>query len=247
MLLGMTSVTLHESSIDDIVHLAKNNNLQAIEWDESHVKRGQIAEAEAVRKKSAQAALRITAYSTDFNIHSDSEWFFSKVLETAAALGTDTITLTIEKPSLPEDTGGVSAPLIAKVQNLADLAASAKMKLCFAYRRGSLLEDYIHTGRFIEAISRQNVYISWQPNRTSSLIYNIFELKTLAPFVHHVYVSYPDADSGYTPIIEGKDEWHQYLKVLHGKPNGTLLFKDCNIAGFSSECALMQEWVAESE
>ena len=132
------------------------------------------------------------------------------------------------------------------MQHLAALAEAHSLTLCLSYRRGSVLEDYIRTTRFMELVAHKNVFVSWQPNRTSSLIYNIFELKMLAPFVRLVYVSYLDAAARYTPIIEGKDEWQQYLKVLKtSAKGGTLLFRDCKVEDFESECALMQEWVTD--
>lgn len=245
MVLGLTSVTFLELTVDMILRLAHDNKLKVIEWSERHIRHGQLEEAQKLQKLSKEVGLTIAAYSPNFNVSADSDAEFIKILETAKALGTDTLSLVVytEKDEDPED---ALLHLVSRVRYLAGLAEKQGINLCFSYRRGTILEDYIRTTQFMELVDRKNVSVSWQPNRTSSLIYNIFELKMLAPYVQLVYVSYLDAASRYTPIIEGKDEWQQYLKVLKttGR-NGTLLFRDCKVEDFQSECALMQEWLTD--
>lgn len=242
MQLGVTSVTLTELSIEEILELAAQNSLAVIEWGEAHVIRGHIQEAEAVYQKTLAKGLQIVAYHSTFDVQHTSEWTFSQVLETAEALHTETVVLSLGAQTNEAEDRLMS--LVEKVQNLADMADSRKIRICFVYHRTTLLEDYIKTSQFLEAVNRDNVRLIWQPNRTSSLIYNIFDLKTLAPYVHHVYISYKESSEGYTTIIEGKDEWQQYLKVLKGQASGTLLFKDCDISEFDSECTLMREWIS---
>lgn len=232
MVLGLTSVTFLELTVDMILRLAHDNKLKVIEWSERHIRHGQLEEAQKLQKLSKEVGLTIAAYSPNFNVSADSDAEFIKILETAKALGTDTLSLVVytEKDEDPED---ALLHLVSRVRYLAGLAEKQGINLCFSYRRGTILEDYIRTTQFMELVDRKNVSVSWQPNRTSSLIYNIFELKMLAA-------------SRYTPIIEGKDEWQQYLKVLKttGR-NGTLLFRDCKVEDFQSECALMQEWLTD--
>ncbi|MBQ4517910.1 MAG: hypothetical protein II997_04895 [Clostridia bacterium] len=243
MLLGVTSVTLPDLSVENILELAEKNSLTVIEWDEAHIKRGDAPGAEAVYEKTAAKGIQIAAYHSVFDVQKASEWTFSQVLEVAEALHTDAVVLSLgTKGNGTED---LLMSLAEKVQSLADLAAARNITVCFAYHRDTLLEDYIKTGRFLETVNRKNVRLIWQPNRTSSLIYNIFDLKMLAPYVHHVYVSYKESSEGCSTIMEGKDEWQQYLKVLKGQASGTLLFKDCDIAEFDSECALMREWMSD--
>lgn len=245
MVLGLTSVTLLELTVDMILRLAHDNKLTVIEWSERHLRHGDTAEAARLKKLSENAGLTIAAYHPDFDICGGSDAEFEAILDTAAALGTDTVSLTIASGS-GENPDDALDTLAHAMQHLAALAEAHSLTLCLSYRRGSVLEDYIRTTRFMELVAHKNVFVSWQPNRTSSLIYNIFELKMLAPFVRLVYVSYLDAAARYTPIIEGKDEWQQYLKVLKtSAKGGTLLFRDCKVEDFGSECALMQEWVTD--
>ncbi|MBE7035740.1 MAG: hypothetical protein E7403_00410 [Ruminococcaceae bacterium] len=242
MLLGVTTVTLPELSVEEILVLAEKNSLAVMELDEEHVKRGNIAAAEAVYEKTQAKGIQIVAYYSAFDVQHASEWTFSQVLETAETLHTDAVVLSLGTSA--NGTEEVLMNLTEKVQNLADMASKRNIKICFTYHRDTLLEDYIKTGRFLDAVKRENVRLIWQPNRTSSLIYNIFDLKMLAPYVHHVYVSYKESSEGCTTIMEGKDEWQQYLKVLKGQASGALLFKDCDIEEFNSECLLMREWMS---
>lgn len=245
MLLGLASVTLEHLTVDNILDIAAKNGLMALEWSESHVQRGHIAEAERLRKLTEEQGMRTTSYSTFFDVMADRPETFNSVLETAEALGTDTVVLAIGRKSDGNATEEAWAALTDGSRRLSRLAAQQGIRLCFAYRRGCYLEDYMRVAQFIETVG-DNAFICWEPNRTTSLIYNIFELKMLVPFVYQVYVSSPDAPTRYTPIIEGKDEWQQYLKVLKSKENGVLLFKGCDVADFDSECALMRKWVHDA-
>lgn len=244
MQLGLTSVTMPTLTVEAILQMAKANSLEVIEWSEQHVKHGDIKKAEAVGEQTKAAGLKVVAYHAAFDIQQATESEFSKVLETAVGLGTDTVILSAGAKSAEHLSDEKLMCLAEKVQHFVDVAADKKMTLCFIYSRDTLLDDYVFANRFLDALGRENVRLSWQPSRTSSLIYNIFDLKMLAPFVHHVYISYVEASEGCTTMLECKDEWQQYLKVLKGQTSNIFLFKDCDIEAFDTECNLMKDWIA---
>ncbi len=245
MQLGLTSLSMPELSVDAIIKLAKDNGLSAIEWSEKHIKQGDVKTALSVNRKSKASGLNIVAYHSDFDVQNALETSFAEVLQTAKALDTDTIILSAGVPNNDLKTEDRLQNLSAKVPHLADMALAQNMVLCFAYSQNTILEDYIHTAQFLSAVKRDNVRLSWQPSRISSLIYNIFDLKMLASFVQHVYISYMEASEGCTTMIESKDEWQQYLKVLKGHESSLLLFRDFDVTCFHAECQLMREWIAD--
>ena len=50
MVLGLTSVTLLELTVDMILRLAHDNKLTVIEWSERHLRHGDTAEAARLKK-----------------------------------------------------------------------------------------------------------------------------------------------------------------------------------------------------
>ncbi len=245
MQLGLTSLSLPEHSVDAVIKLAKENGLSVIEWSTKHILPGDVKTALSISRQSKAAGLEIVAYHSDFDVPNALEADFKKVLETANALDTDTIILSAGVPNKDLKIEEHLQNLSLKAQCLADMALSQNMILCFAYNQNTILENYIHTAQFLRAVKGDHVRLSWQPSRSSSLIYNIFDLKMLASFVQHVYISYPETSKGFTTMLESKDEWQQYLKVLKGHKGNFLLFKDFDITCFPAECKLMREWIAD--
>ncbi len=243
MQVGITSIAFEKMSVDEILSEMKQNQLTAVEWSEQHVVPGETAEADRICQKLNEANATAVSYRVSFCPLRQTDDEFLDILKTAKALGTDTVTLNAApRLSEGEDTDGLLAFAQAAAR-LADIAEAENFRLCFSCAGGTLLDTYVHITHFMEIVDRKNVFINWQPNRTSSLIYNIYELKMLVPFIHLAYVLYAEASEECTHIIEGKDEWQQYLKVLTGSECSALLFKSCSKENFSAECALMREWI----
>ena len=243
MLLGITSDMLNSLTADEIILLAKKHQLTAVEWNDRHIPIGNIAEAKRIASLAQNAGIKSLGYQPSYNPMADNSLQFEDILQTAVALQTSVITLS---PFLHTEKNDLT-DYIEAVQKLADIAATADCEICLSCCADSYLDSYIHIHQFIKQVNRLSVSVNWQPNRTSSLLYNIYELKMLAPYVHHVYIVYSDPSEQHAaPIVEGQDEWQQYLKVLSG--NGkALLFKHYLPESFSSECSLMQDWIQMSQ
>ncbi len=243
MQLGITSIAFEKMSVDEILSVVKQNQLTAIEWSEKHVLPGDFAEAKRIDSFLKEVNAKTVSYHASFCPHADPPDKFTDILETAKNLGTDTVTLDAA-PRMTEGEDPDSLLSFAQeASKLADIASAENIRLCFSCAGGTMLDTYIHITHFMEIVDRKNIFINWQPNRTSSLIYNIYELKMLVPFIHLVYVLYAEASEECTHIIEGKDEWQQYLKVLTGSECSALLFKNSSKENFSAECTLMREWI----
>ena len=134
MVLGLTSVTLLELTVDMILRLAHDNKLTVIEWSERHLRHGDTAEAARLKKLSENAGLTIAAYHPDFDICGGSDAEFEAILDTAAALGTDTVSLTIASGS-GENPDDALDTLAHAVQHLAALAEAQLNALPFLSAR----------------------------------------------------------------------------------------------------------------
>ncbi|MGN1059929.1 MAG: sugar phosphate isomerase/epimerase family protein, partial [Clostridia bacterium] len=163
MLLGLASVTLEHLTVDNILDMALKNGLTVLEWSENHVQRGNIEEAERIRKLTEEHGMRTASYSTSFDVLADRSESFKSVLETAAALGTDTVVLAAGHKSEGSASEEARAALTDGARQLSRLAAQRGIRLCFAYRRDCFLEDYMRAAQFVEAAG-DNVFISWEPN-----------------------------------------------------------------------------------
>jgi len=230
-----------------VIDLVCENGLEILEWNEVHIPAGNIKEAERVRRRAGEKGLRTISYAAKFSVLTEAAESFSRVLKTADALGTDMVCLNTGLALSSIDAQEASRQLVQRVQELSDMAKKAGMKLCFFYRCDAFFDDYLRVVSLMEEINRDNVFLNWQPKLTSSLIFNIFELKMLLRFVQHVYIYYKDSASRNSLIIEGRDEWQQYMKVLKEKEERAIMFRGCSQESFAEDCALLREWLKKAE
>ena len=66
---GMVSATFREKTVDDIIRLCKEADLQAVEWSENaHVMPGDPEEAAELLKKTQMAGLIVAAYGSYYRL-----------------------------------------------------------------------------------------------------------------------------------------------------------------------------------
>lgn len=246
MLLGLAAAAFPELSADAVIELACENGLEILEWNDAHVPAGNLKEAERIRLLVEEKGLRTISYAARFSVLTEAAESFSRVLKTADALGTDTVCLNTGLALSSIDAAEASEQLVLRVKELSDMAKKAGMKLCFFYRRDAFFDDYLRVVYLMEEINRDNVFLNWQPKLTSSLIFNIFELKMLLRYVQHVYIYYKDPTARNSLIIEGQDEWQQYMKVLKEKEERAIMFRGCSKESFADDCVLLKEWLQKS-
>ncbi len=240
--LGLAAVTFLGQVADALIDKAQKDGLCALEWSYLQIPAGADEEAARVCQKAKEAGIVSVSYRTDFSVCKQEAAEFLSVLETAEALGTDTVVLEV-KLNLTE--AEISEAIICfanKTKALAKMAAEKNMKICLAYRQEVVFDDYIRVKQLMETVDSENVFLNWQPKLTSSLIYNIYELKMLLKYVQNVYIACAKPEV----LIESKDEWQQYMMVLTDKEGRALLFKENESGTLNAACALVKNWVTEN-
>jgi len=244
LLLGLSTAAFLDVAIEEVFNAAQKNALTALEWSDRHILPGDIETAKRVNMLSMEKSVSPVSYASVFSVSQGAIEEFNRVLQTAQALGTDAVCLSFGFCLPKEDPASGIRALAERIRALADRAAQENVKLCLYYRGEALFDDYVRVLELLDNVGNNNVYLNWQPKLTSSLIFNIYELKMLMPYVHHVYVRYVDAANQSELMMEGKDEWQQYIKVLEQKPERALLFRDCTPETFVQDCALLRDWLA---
>ncbi len=243
MVLAVSSHAFDFLSITEIITQTSENGLTAIEWCDCHLPAGDLATAAAIRAEAEAKGLSTLAYRVSQSHQGTSEDDIAKIIATAQSLGTDCINFFYDKDQFPKEELSARPPLISAAQHMADLAKNAGMTLCFSSKGQSLFRDYMAVTDFMQTLNRDNVAIHWQPNPISSLIYNMFELKMLSPFIRSAYVALSDSSQEHPLLIEGQDEWQQYLKVLGTAKGKYILLQNPRMDEFASDCKMMAEWM----
>lgn len=86
-MIGMTSVTFRNNSVEEIIALCKECCIECIEWGgDVHVPPDDIKNAERVGELTRKAGICVSSYGSYFKVGVDSINDFKKVLSTAKAL-----------------------------------------------------------------------------------------------------------------------------------------------------------------
>lgn len=89
---GVCSLTLRDCTPRGVVEMVSRAGLEAIEWwGGGHVPTGDLELAREVGKISRDAGLSVSTYGSYHRVGTDESPAFSKVLETAVALGAPSI------------------------------------------------------------------------------------------------------------------------------------------------------------
>ncbi|MBR6728629.1 MAG: TIM barrel protein [Clostridia bacterium] len=247
MHLGLSASAFCSLPAEKVIDLACQNGLTVLEWNDEHIPFDNIEEAARIQRLTEEKGLKTVSYASKFPVMDEKPEAFEAVLQIAQTLGTDTICLRTELPDTEDkkEQEEATKKLAESIAHLADMAGKIGIKLCIFCLQDTIFDDYRRAVQLMELVGRPNVFLNWQPKLSTSLIFNIFELKMLKEHVHHVYIAYTDSDSRHSLLVEEKDEWQQYIKVLKEKKERALLFRACSAHSFREDCALLRDWVLE--
>lgn len=229
--LGLVSKTFNDLSVHEVLNIMKENALNVIEWSgDVHVPPDNLEHARHVAELTRQAGIEIVQYGSYYRLceHENIYEGFMPVMDTAEALGTDTIRVWAGSVASEKADDEYIERFISELELLSDLAAERGMSITFEYHAHTIFDSYMIAMDILLALDRKNVYINWQPGTGVSLLFCVFELKCLIKFVKnaHVFccaVSGEDMRIEHRALIEGKDDWRQFVNVLNGKDRSLLM------------------------
>ena len=247
---GIVSVTFRGKSIFDIIAMAKQAGLDAIEIG-SDVHAPYDADNLAdIAKSAADNGVGIVSYGTYYKLgqYPDAAEFMSYI-KAAKLLGTKNLRLWAGVRNSEDVDPTERRRLTDEAVLCADLAAKENMTISFEYHGGTLTNNADSALRLICDIARANASLYWQPNQYKDLDFNIAALKSVLEFVSNVHVFAWDARSGSLiryPLAEFDKAWHSYLDILAcDKRDHALLLefvKDDSDKHFFEDAKTLNDW-----
>lgn len=238
---GIVSATFRNLLPEEVIKIALDNGLDCIEWSgDRHVPIRNIPNALHVKRLSDEAGLKIVTYGSYFRVceTENLQEEFADTLETALALGTDNIR--IWAGTLPSEAADDEyfARFITETEIIADMAKKENVKLSFEYHKNTLTDNFMVSMDLIDALNKDNVFINWQPNQTTSILFNLYELRMLIKYILNVHVFYRNTQGECRPLIEGTDDWRQYCNILKNKDRAMLMefVADDDVDQFKKDC-----------
>ena len=207
----MVSVTFRSLSAGEVIRLAAENRLEAVEWSENaHVMPGDPEGAARLRHDTEAAGLTVAAYGSYYRLgeYDDPEETFRRSLVSAVALGAPTLRVWAGvKPSAEADEA-YRARIAREAARIADMAAQEGVKVAFEWHKDTLTDTNASAMRLLADAAHPNLYCLWQPTVALSPRERVEGIRLLEDRLVncHVY-SWPDGNR--SPLNAA--EWKLYL------------------------------------
>ncbi|VGO16541.1 3-dehydroshikimate dehydratase [Pontiella desulfatans] len=223
---GLCSITLRQLDPAKLVSLVRQSGLDAIEWGgDVHVPPGALEVASDVRKMTLDAGLEVSSYGSYWKVvdAAGKPDPFEPVLESAMALGTDTIRIWAgHKPSDAVSASEREA-VVDGMRHALDAAKAQGIKLALEFHANTLSDSNAATLDVLNELNHSHLFTYWQPIYwLTDPAYRLAGLQELSDRVLNLHVFHwlfsPGAGSwgdstNRRPLEEGAADWETYFQV----------------------------------
>ncbi|MGI6265413.1 MAG: sugar phosphate isomerase/epimerase family protein [Acutalibacteraceae bacterium] len=251
-MIGLTSITFRQLTVEQIVDLCKKSEVDGIEWGgDVHVKPGDEELAKRVGELTRAAGLRVLSYGSYLHVDGPEHIAedFAPVLRSALALGAPVIRVW---PGGREPDKADEAYYDRNAQALriiGEMAAEKGIVVATEYHRGTLTQNADSALKLMRKIDLPNVKTYWQPNPDISPEENAREAAAVRPYLANVHVFQWTVGNVRYPLSDGEAVWPGYLKAAaldHTRQNTIIEFvKDDRPEQFLEDAATLSRWVKE--
>ncbi len=248
---GLVSITFRQHSAERVIALACDASLSGIEWGgDVHVPHDEPATAKRVGLMTRDAGLRVAGYGSYYFVgQSENEGLeFSRVLETAKALGAPTIRVWAGKKGTASADDADWSRVVNDAQRIAGLAGQAGVRICVEYHGNSLTDNYGAAISLHERIASKNVDLMWQPLYNHSFEDQRSAFESMLPLISNIHVFWwlpTNNPHGYDrlPLADGIDAWKTFIAVLKrsGREHFAMLefVKDDDLRRFHADALVL--------
>lgn len=209
---GVVSVTFRDKPAEEIIRLAAENHLEAIEWSENaHIAPADPEGAAQLKAKTKAAGLTVAGYGSYYRAgeygDADAETF-GRSLASAAALGAPVIRVWAGVKASADADSAYRAQVAQDAKLIASLAAEKGIKVAFEWHKNTLTDTNESALQLLRDADHPNLYCLWQPTVALSPAERVAGVQLLGDRMvnYHVY-SWPDGKRG--PLNAA--EWKLYL------------------------------------
>lgn len=209
---GLVSITFRQKSHEELIEIVKKAGLEVIEWGgDVHVPHGDIETAERVGKLTRDAGLEVAAYGSYYNATDKGVLLgpvatFDEILETAVALGTDTIRVWAgnknfysDDPEVPVATEEERKIFYERLSEAVEKAAARGITLATEYHQNTLTNTLEGALDVLENVPGLKTY--WQA-RLDGVTDEVGNIKALGKNIVNSHIEYR-ANKVKLPLADG--------------------------------------------
>lgn len=219
---GLCSVSFRPLSAEQIVRLAADAGLEAIEWgSDVHAKPDDPARLREIAAMTADAGLRVSSYGSYFRIGGTPEEELGAYIRAAKLLGTDIVRVWAGDRFSGEYSEEEAERFFALCRRLAARAEDEGVILCTERHVHTFTDRRESVVRMLDAVGSPNFRTYYQPDQFTDEEENVRLARDIADRTVHLHV-FQWKGSGRYPLSDGIEEWRRYLSFFDG---GSLLLE----------------------
>jgi len=239
---GLVSITYRALSPSEIVWLAREANLEGIEWGgDVHVPT--VTTAREVRTLTEDAGLAVAAYGSYWRARGD----FEEVAEIAATLGAPTIRVWGGDKGTKDSDQTHRAQVVNALHQACEIASQNGQTVSLEFHAGTLTDTLDSTLRLVQEVGHPALRLYWQPAPNRPHAERQEELKAVLPQLTNLHVfqwTKPEASVLRHALEEGAAEWPDYLKAANGDRFALLEFVPNDDPDLlNREAATLRRWL----
>jgi 3-dehydroshikimate dehydratase len=245
---GLVSVTFRQLTVDEVVGVAADAGLAAIEWGgDIHVPPGDTAAADRARRLCADHGLAVAGYGSYLRAGQCDRDEISTAVRTAVALGAPRIRVWAGTTGTDVASVDDRIAVTRGLAELAEVAADSGVEIAMEFHRNTLTDDVDSTITLLLDVDAPNLKTYWQPPVDISDEECLEQLGQLMPWLSTVHVfSWWPSDTR-LPLAARESLWRPVLERLAGEPreiNALLEFvADDSVDQFATDAADLHSWV----
>jgi xylose isomerase-like TIM barrel protein len=236
---GLVSVTFRRLGPRQIVSLAVDGGLRAVEWGgDVHVPAGDLRAAQEVAALCADSGVAVAAYGSYHRADAD----FTPVLETALALGAPRVRVWAGRVGSAGETD--RAAVVDGLREAVEKAGGHAVAVAVEYHANTLTDTVASAVQLLTEVPGLEPY--WQPPVGCSPHDALVAVAALSPVAAHVF-SWDDAGRR-LPLAAREDLWRPVLAELAKLPGTRHVLlefvRDDDPAAFVEDATVLREWLA---
>ena len=209
---GLVSITFRQKSHEELIEIVKKAGLEVIEWGgDVHVPHGDIETAKRVGELTRDAGLEVSAYGSYYNATDKGVLLgpiasFDEILETAIALGTDTIRVWAgnknfesDDPEVPVATEEERKIFYERLNEAVEKASKHGITLATEYHPNTLTNTLNGTLDVLKNVPGLKTY--WQA-RLDGVTDEVNDIKTLGKNIVNSHIEYRE-NKQKRPLADG--------------------------------------------
>ncbi len=244
MKIGMTSLTLREEPVENVIKYAKEAGLTGIEWGVSdlHMPLCDNEQAEKIKKLSRENGIEIFSLGSYCRMLDKEDC--DKTLETAVMLSAPIIRLWAGKGPWETTDRETIETIVANTLYMSEKAKAHGIRLGFEYHTNTLTQGADNAVRFMKEINDKNVGLYWQPSGNISADENLAEFKKVMPYlIGNLHVHNHNSEQGYQPLSDIKDNLKLYYSDLQEENYNLMIefVKDSSVENLQADAKTLLE------